>query len=187
MSSFFQHFWAIMELFVLINFSRTPGRWNLQGNVLRLLQWTWRAGRFASLFLSSLGKKKHHQGVGWECGGNEVDFSSKRDALLVNLNTSGRTRPIEEEEGIMCFRKLPLFTPANDCEFGSNHLASWRQIYSMLGCWVVKKLRCRNGRRNGPLLCSRAHNTSQIPYYDARKPWGIFSVACFRVESPCFS
>ena len=87
----------------------------------------------------------------------------------------------------MCFRKLPLFTPASDCEFGSNHLASSRQIYRMLGCWVVKKLRCRNGRRNGPLLCSRAHNTSQIPYYDARQPWGIFSAGCVRVESPCFS
>lgn len=115
--SLFQHFWAIMELFVLINFSRTPRRWNLQGNVLRLLQWTWRAGRFV-LFLSSLGEKRHHQGVGWESGGNEVDFSSKRDALLVNSNTSDRAKPMEEEEGIMCLRTLPLFTPVSDCELG---------------------------------------------------------------------
>lgn len=65
----------------------------------------------------------------------------------------------------MCFRKLPLFTPASDCEFRSNHLASSRQIYSMLGCWVVKKLRCRNGRRNGPLLCSRAQYITNDKYH----------------------
>lgn len=31
------------------------------------------------------------------------------------------------------------------------------------------------------------HHKWQIPYYDARKPWGILSVACVRVRSPCFS
>ena len=38
-------------------------------------------------------------------------------------HASDRSRPVQDEDGIMCFQKLTLVTPVSDDEFESNHLA----------------------------------------------------------------
>lgn len=101
----------------------------------------------------------------------------------LSKHASDRSRPMQEEDGIMCFQKLSLVTPVSDEEFGSHRLAG----EFVLSCWALKKLRCQNGRRkrSGALpLCIQYQYNNSIW---CLKTWGFFGVACVRVESLCFS